>query len=128
MTALSVIPDVGRTISSALLSPGNELWLVGTTKRELGGSALWKARGELGACVPRVDAGPAKATLDAVWRAIQAKTVVAAHDLSEGSLGVALAEMAIALPLLLMLVFGIIEFGLAFNTRLTVGNTTQAAA
>lgn len=42
--------------------------------------------------------------------------------------GAALVEMAIALPLLLMLVFGIVEFGLAFNTRLTVGNATQAAA
>jgi hypothetical protein len=42
--------------------------------------------------------------------------------------GAALVEMAIALPLLLMLVFGIIEFGLAFNVRLTVGNATQSAA
>ncbi len=42
--------------------------------------------------------------------------------------GAAIVEMAIALPLLVLLVFGIIEFGLAFNKRLTVGNATQSAA
>ena len=45
--------------------------------------------------MPRVDAAYGKAVLDAVYRAIQAKTVVACHDLSEGGLGAAAAEMAI---------------------------------
>jgi len=47
---------------------------------------------------------------------------------SGGQSGAALVEMAIVLPLLMMLVFGIIEFGLAFNVRLTVGNATQSSA
>lgn len=38
-----------------------------------------------------------------------------------------LVEMAIAAPLLILLVFGILEFGLAFQTRLTVSNGTQSA-
>ncbi len=42
--------------------------------------------------------------------------------------GAAIVEMAIVLPLLVLLVFGIIEFGLAFNKRLTIGNATQSAA
>lgn len=41
--------------------------------------------------------------------------------------GTALVEMAIAAPLLILLVFGIIEFGLAFQVRLTVSNGTQSA-
>jgi len=41
--------------------------------------------------------------------------------------GAALVEMAIALPLLVLLVFGIVEFGLAFQDRLTVSNGTQSA-
>lgn len=41
--------------------------------------------------------------------------------------GAALVEMAIALPLLVLLVFGILEFGLAFQDRLTVSNGTQSA-
>ena len=95
VTAMSVIPDVARTLTTDLKGPGNALVLVGRTKRELGGSVYWKTRGELGACVPRVDKTYGKAVLDAVYRAIAAKAVVAAHDLSEGGLGAAAAEMAI---------------------------------
>ena len=42
--------------------------------------------------------------------------------------GAAFVEMAIVLPVLVLLVFGIIEFGVAFNKRLTIGNATQSAA
>ena len=41
--------------------------------------------------------------------------------------GAALVEMAIALPLLILLVFGILEFGIAFRDRLTVSSGTQSA-
>ncbi len=95
VTALSVVPDVRRTVSSDLKRAGNNLWLVGVTRRELGGSVLWKLRGALGASVPRVDAALGKAVLDGVYRAIQARAVVSAHDCSEGGLGAALAEMSI---------------------------------
>lgn len=96
ITALSVIPDVTRTLTSDLKAAGNLLVLVGMTKRELGGSVYWKQKGHLGASVPRVDPKNGKAVLDAVHRAIQAGCVVSAHDLSEGGLGVAAAEMAMA--------------------------------
>ncbi|MCB1247387.1 MAG: pilus assembly protein [Acidimicrobiia bacterium] len=36
--------------------------------------------------------------------------------------------MAMVLPLLILLIFGIVEFGLAFNKRLTIGNASQSAA
>ncbi len=72
------------------------LYLVGTTRRELGGSVWWKTRGQLGASVPRVDAAHGKRVLDGVARAIAARAVSACHDLSEGGLGAAVAEMAIA--------------------------------
>jgi len=42
--------------------------------------------------------------------------------------GAVLVEMAIVTPLLIVLLFGIFEFGMAFNVRLTVGNATQSAA
>jgi phosphoribosylformylglycinamidine synthase len=95
VTALSVIPDVGRTVCSALQRVGSLLVLVGVTNLELGGSVYWKTRGALGATVPRVDATRGKAILDGVYRAIQARAVLSAHDLSEGGLGAAAAEMAI---------------------------------
>ena len=40
--------------------------------------------------------------------------------------GAALVEMALVTPLLVLLVFGILEFGLAFRDRLTVSNATSS--
>jgi phosphoribosylformylglycinamidine (FGAM) synthase-like enzyme len=94
VTAMSVIADVGRTLTSDFKRAGNLIVAVGNTKRELGGSTYWKTLGHLGASVPRVDAALAKKTFDGLHRAIQARAVRSAHDLSEGGLGVALAEMA----------------------------------
>jgi hypothetical protein len=41
--------------------------------------------------------------------------------------GTAIVEMAIVLPLLVLLVFGILEFGLVFRDRLAIANGTQSA-
>lgn len=41
--------------------------------------------------------------------------------------GVVLVEMALVAPILILLVVGIMEFGLAFRDRLTVSNGTQSA-
>ncbi|MBI5853428.1 MAG: phosphoribosylformylglycinamidine synthase subunit PurL [Planctomycetes bacterium] len=95
VTALSVVPDVSRTITSAPRHDDAYLYLVGVTKRELGGSVYWKTRGELGASVPRVDKVQGKQVLDGVHRAIKARAISACHDLSEGGLGAAAAEMVI---------------------------------
>jgi phosphoribosylformylglycinamidine synthase len=65
------------------------------TKDELGGSVYYKTKGLLGAHVPRVDKELGLAVLTGVHRAIQARAVLAAHDLSEGGLAVAAAEMAL---------------------------------
>ena len=96
VTAMSVIPDVGRTVTSDLKRGGSLLVLVGITKDELGGSVYYKTKGHLGANVPRVDAKLGSDVLHGVARAIQAHCVLAAHDLSEGGLGAAAAEMALA--------------------------------
>ena len=42
--------------------------------------------------------------------------------------GAALVEMAIIAPLLVLLVFGILEFGLAFKNKLTIAHSANAAA
>ncbi|MEZ5176210.1 MAG: TadE/TadG family type IV pilus assembly protein [Acidimicrobiia bacterium] len=42
--------------------------------------------------------------------------------------GAALVEMAIILPLLITLVFGIVEYGLLFKEKLTVASSTKSAA
>jgi phosphoribosylformylglycinamidine synthase len=95
VTAMSVIADVGRTLTSDAKRAGSLLVLVGTTKDELGGSVYYKTKGELGRNVPRVDHQAGLDLLRGVQRAIGARCALAAHDLSEGGLGAATAEMCI---------------------------------
>lgn len=95
VTAMSVIGDIQQTVTSDLKAAGHALVLVGNTRREMGGSVYYKTKGHLGASVPRVDAELGAAVLKGVHRAIQAGAVASAHDLSEGGLAAALAEMCI---------------------------------
>lgn len=95
VTAMSVIGDVKRTMTSDLKRAGSKLVLVGVTKDELGGSVYYKTKGALGKNAPRVDKEPAGEVLHGVHRAIQSGCVLAAHDLSEGGFMAAAAEMAI---------------------------------
>jgi phosphoribosylformylglycinamidine synthase len=96
ISALGQIDDAGRAVSMDLKEPGNHLYLVGKTKNELGGSHFALVRGLSGGEVPKVDAALAKTTFAAIHRAIHAGLVRACHDLSEGGLAVAAAEMAFA--------------------------------
>ena len=96
ITAVGVIPNIQNTISMDLKAAGNHLYIIGETLAELGGSEYYKLKGYLGASVPKVKGPKAKRTFKAVTKAIDQGLVKACHDLSEGGLAVALAEMAFA--------------------------------
>jgi phosphoribosylformylglycinamidine synthase II len=96
ISAISLTPDVRRTVSMDLKETGSSLYVVGETQPELGGSYYYKVHGVDGGRVPRVDTQSAQARYRALFRAIQGGLILSAHDCSEGGLGVALAEMAIA--------------------------------
>jgi phosphoribosylformylglycinamidine (FGAM) synthase-like enzyme len=76
--------------------PGNILALVGMTRNELGGSHFALVHGLSGGAVPRVDIELAPRLFRALHRAILAQCVPSCHDLSEGGLAAAAAEMAFA--------------------------------
>ena len=96
ITALGIVPDIRATVSMDLKAPDNLLYIVGETFKELGGSEYYKLKGHMGKTVPKVNAAQAKKGFDAVTEAIDLGLVKACHDLSEGGLGVAAAEMALA--------------------------------
>jgi phosphoribosylformylglycinamidine synthase len=79
-----------------LKAPGNLFYIIGETFNELGGSEYYKLKGYLGASVPKVKIGKAKRTFRAVTQAIDEGLVKSCHDLSEGGLAMAAAEMAFA--------------------------------
>ncbi|NQU23664.1 MAG: phosphoribosylformylglycinamidine synthase, partial [Candidatus Nealsonbacteria bacterium] len=96
ISALGQVDDVGRCVTMDLKEPGNLLYIVGVTKDEMGGSHFALIHDLAGGEVPKVDPETARATFHALHRAIDAGLVRACHDLSEGGLAVAAAEMAFA--------------------------------
>ncbi len=93
--ALGVVPDRLRTCTSDAKTPGDIVFLVGRTLDELRGSHLDVVLGvDAGGAVPGPDR-QAPARYRRLHAAIAAGLVRAAHDLAEGGLAVAAAEMAI---------------------------------
>ncbi|ORJ53712.1 phosphoribosylformylglycinamidine synthase subunit PurS [Geothermobacter hydrogeniphilus] len=90
------IEDVRRAVSMDVKRPGDLVYLLGVTRDELGGSEYYAAHGELGRNVPKVDAGYALDLYKRLNRAQRQGLVASCHDLSDGGLGVALAEKAFA--------------------------------
>ena len=86
-----------RAVTSDLKAKGHLLYLVGETRRELGGSYYYRVRGLRDRSVPGAAAqGPQIART--LHRAISDGLIASCHDLSEGGLGVAAAEMVLGSP------------------------------
>ncbi len=96
ISAVSVIADVRQTITADFKQPGSLVYLVGETLEELGGSEYFRIHQGMGAEVPRVEPASGRRLMRALGRAIRSGHVRACHDLSEGGLGVALAESCFA--------------------------------
>ena len=93
ISALSVIADCRDTVTMDFKSPGALVYVLGDTTEELGGSEFFRLHQGLGRDVPRVDATRGRRTMKLLGTAIRRGLVRACHDVSEGGLGVALAEM-----------------------------------
>jgi phosphoribosylformylglycinamidine synthase len=96
ISAIGIMDDVKKTVSMDLKGMGDSIYVVGATGNDLGGSEYFASRKFIGNNVPRVDPQQSKKTMQALSAAIQQGLVRACHDISEGGLGVALAEMAFA--------------------------------
>jgi len=93
ITALGIVTDVRSAVSMDVKDVNDAIYLVGQTFHELGGSEYYKLRGFIGNSVPKVRSKQAKKTFEAVTEAIDRGLIKACHDLSEGGLATAAAEM-----------------------------------
>jgi len=96
ISAISRIPDVKKSVTMDLKAAGDLVILIGMTRAELGGSEYFAHLGLMGNIPPKVDGPKALKTYRALERAIGARIMRSAHDLSDGGLGVALAETVFA--------------------------------
>lgn len=94
-SVMGVINDCNKTMTSDFKRPDEHVYVLGLTKNELGGSEYADALGICGA-VPQVDAVSARIRYERMHEAITTGLLSAAHDVSDGGLAVAVAEMALA--------------------------------
>ncbi|MFZ0548712.1 MAG: AIR synthase-related protein, partial [Candidatus Promineifilaceae bacterium] len=95
ISATGIVPNADKTVTMDLKPDADLLYIVGDTRPELGGSHFglineWQD-GRVPAPVP-----DAPVRFRTLFQAISADLIRACHDLSEGGLAVALAEMALA--------------------------------
>jgi phosphoribosylformylglycinamidine synthase len=94
-TVLGFMPDAARAVTSDFKRPGDLVYLLGTTAPECGAAEIASELGFSSPDVPHVDALAAQVRYRTLFAAISRGLVTACHDLSDGGLAVALAEMAI---------------------------------
>jgi phosphoribosylformylglycinamidine synthase II len=85
-----------EAIPGTVLGEGDAIGLLGPFEPSLAGSELAKQRGELGKGLPEPDISAVAAAQATVREAVRGGSLGAAHDISDGGLACALAEMAIA--------------------------------
>lgn len=94
ISAMGQVPDVRRCVTMDLKKPGNAIYLVGNTHSEFGGSHYGLIHGINAGNPPRTDLTQAPSIFRGIYHSIQKGLIRSCHDLSEGGLAVAIAEMA----------------------------------
>ncbi|MBI5418394.1 phosphoribosylformylglycinamidine synthase subunit PurL [Candidatus Poribacteria bacterium] len=93
ISAFAPVYDVEKTVSSDFKSPGNLIYILGETYSELGGSIYYDIHGYLGASVPKLNIKLALNIFKRIHKIINSNLAVSCHDISEGGLAAAIAEM-----------------------------------
>jgi len=92
---LGIVEDVRKCITTDLKEEGNLLFLVGETKEEFGGSAVYRRYGGKGGVVPEVVPERLKKSMDEMHTAMKKGLIRSCHDVSDGGIAVAVAEMCL---------------------------------
>jgi phosphoribosylformylglycinamidine synthase len=94
---LGLLEDPGAAVPSAFPRPGLDIWLLGETRVELGGS-VWQrlTTGRLAGRPPALDLAAEAALHRLLVSLASRRLLAAAHDLSDGGLAIALVEATVA--------------------------------
>ncbi len=96
VACVGALADVAKIVTLALKRSGSALYFIGEAQNAIGGSVLAEVLGVRGAPLPDIAYARVRGELESLARAIDAGLVLAAHDISDGGLATAIAEMAFA--------------------------------
>lgn len=94
-TVLGVMENVTRAQTSDFKNPGDYIYILGGTWREMGASEAAAQLGKNGGKIPRVDAQSALPRYRGLHALLGQRAISACHDCSDGGFAIALAEMCI---------------------------------
>ncbi|MFH1845338.1 MAG: phosphoribosylformylglycinamidine synthase subunit PurL, partial [bacterium] len=98
VACVGIVKDSSFCRSQRFKDPGDQLYLLGAPSADLTASAYLEAGFQAGRPdLPELDLPAARAEIAATVSLVEAGLVNAAHDISDGGLAVALAEMALGL-------------------------------
>ncbi|MDD2778211.1 MAG: AIR synthase-related protein, partial [Methanocellales archaeon] len=92
---IGIVSDIRQCVTVDAKNEGNPVYLIGETKKEMGGSAYLKLLGISSTTVPVVDPKALRKGMDALISAIQNGFIASCHDISEGGIAGCMAEMMI---------------------------------
>ena len=93
VSCLGKINNVNKTIQNSFQKSGSTIIMVGKRKNELGGSIYYSLFNELGANVPKPNLEKTKNQIFALTDCIDSGLILSCHDISDGGIASALAEM-----------------------------------
>lgn len=94
ISCLGKIEDISNVVTLSFKKPGSTLFLVGGRKAECGGSVYYSLSGEMGHQLPKPNLQDVVHQCQAIREAIQHALVLSSHDIADGGIAVALAEMS----------------------------------
>lgn len=95
ISAISVMPDLYKTVSPEFKNAGDIIYLLGETKDELGASEYYKMLGIVGDIVPKVNLKKNIKIYRTLEKAIQRELVASSLSVTSGGLGIALAKACV---------------------------------
>jgi phosphoribosylformylglycinamidine synthase len=95
MMGAGLMEDAAKAVTSDLKRAGNRLYLVGRTRDQMAGSALYARHDAPHPHAPDVDLPTLSASIEAILEAVEKGWLESCHDVSDGGLAVTLAEMCI---------------------------------
>ncbi len=93
ISCLGRIDDIDKAVTQSFKQADSLIYLVGARKDECGGSVYYSLFDELGSNLPKPALEEVRQQIYAVIDAVDGQMILATHDISEGGVAVALAEM-----------------------------------
>jgi phosphoribosylformylglycinamidine synthase len=95
ISAISVMPDLYKTVSPEFKNVGDVIYVLGETNDELGGGEYLKMLGSVGNNVPKVNLEKNLQTYSVLEKAIQKELINSSLSVTSGGLGIALAKACV---------------------------------